>query len=98
MILTGLNSSVTCALTGMDCNIIITRDNGCHGEGYHAALALSTLTFSCVYHNQSQLNSSDQLTLMFRTCVQVILMGLDSAGKSTLLAKLLTGQVSFLLR
>lgn len=29
-------------------------------------------------------------------CVQVILMGLDSAGKSTLLARLLTGQVSLI--
>uniref|UniRef100_A0A4W6G3A4 ADP-ribosylation factor-like protein 11 n=1 Tax=Lates calcarifer TaxID=8187 RepID=A0A4W6G3A4_LATCA len=31
--------------------------------------------------------------LFVHTCVQVILMGLDSAGKSTLLARLLTGQV-----
>lgn len=27
-------------------------------------------------------------------CLQVVLVGLDSAGKSTLLARLLTGQVS----
>lgn len=28
-------------------------------------------------------------------CVQVIMVGLDSAGKSTLLAQLLTGKVGF---
>uniref|UniRef100_A0A3B4TIF9 ADP-ribosylation factor-like protein 11 n=1 Tax=Seriola dumerili TaxID=41447 RepID=A0A3B4TIF9_SERDU len=31
--------------------------------------------------------------MLMNTCVQVILMGLDSAGKSTLLSRLLTGQV-----
>ena len=36
------------------------------------------------------------INLCVTLCVQVILMGLDSAGKSTLLAKLLTGQVRLL--
>uniref|UniRef100_I3KMA0 ADP-ribosylation factor-like protein 11 n=2 Tax=Oreochromis niloticus TaxID=8128 RepID=I3KMA0_ORENI len=63
---------------------------------YHLSSPSCVRRWVCWIHTTGDLSvQHPQLffTLMFRTCVQVILMGLDSAGKSTLLAKLLTGQV-----